>query len=145
MIGTREDAALALSDFRMHRTGNVLSFYGSNRAVYLINGIVYKINNGEVDDDVNAIEYRNVNSIELDKGYKFPETSLYTVNGESVIAMEYIDGTAVAECYCTADEECDEQCAPDDIVSYFESLGLECGGYNAIINDEATWIIDAGC
>lgn len=141
MIGNETDAAYALNMFDAGDDSELLSMDGSTRVTYLIGGIVYKV---EIDTDYNnAMEFENMTSIALPMGVYFPDVSLYTINGRDVIAMEYISGQRVAECYCTDMEECESDCAPRDIVALMEDMNLDPCGYNVIINGNGAYIIDA--
>lgn len=141
MIGNTDDAAYALRMYRENDISDLLSCDGSTRMVYLINGVVYKVN---TYDGTNEDEYDNISSLILPEGYRFPITSLYRVLGEDIIAMEYISGQCVCECYCTQDEECAPDCAPRDVVATMEDLNLDIGGFNVIVDDNGIYyIVDA--
>jgi len=142
MIGNETDAAYALNMFDAGDDSELLSMDGSTRTVYLIGGIVYKVESGDLIN-ANRFEFENMLSIPLPVGVYFPDVSLYTINGRDVIAMEYISGQRVAECYCTDMEECESDCAPRDIVALMEDMNLDPCGYNVIINGNGAYIIDA--
>lgn len=143
MIGNTDDATRALLDYRDYNNRFLLSNEGSTRMVYLINGVVYKIESYE--DGVNLSEFETVNSVELQEGFAFPETALYSVLGENIIAMEYVEGMPLARCYCAdTGDVCAADCLDTETADYLDSLGLDSSGFNTIVADQTYYIIDAG-
>lgn len=140
MTGTEENARLALA-----RALPVLSYQGSTRIVYLCDNVVYKVETNLEDDGINAYEYDRMTTIVPNEGVFFPDVSLYTFDGTDVIAMEYIEGQAMAECYCIEGvEECTETCMPDYVWQLVNGTLDDTGGYNTIVNERGIYIIDMG-
>src|SRR5690349_10007808 len=109
MIGNLADATTALSRFMVGDWTDILSANGTTRIVYIINGVVYKC---EGESGVNQTEFEVMSTMSLPCGFAFPAVNLFQIGDVDVIAMEYVDGIAVAECFCLDFEECDETCAP---------------------------------
>lgn len=142
MTGNSADAKQALRDFLSGEDSRVLSFDGSTRVVYLIDGIVYKIEIEEFDSP-NETEIKNIRETVLPDGVFYPSTDIYYFGNTSVIAMDYIEGTAVAECFCVEPEVCDDSCMPNDVWEKVNGILGDTGGFNVILNNEGIWIIDA--
>lgn len=139
MIGNAADAALTLTDPEEF----LLSDDGGTRKVYLINGIVYKVERSGINYSCNVTENMNINGgMTLPEGFKFPKASLYTIDGVPVLAMEYIAGIAKAACYCFEDEEHDASCMRRKDEEILRNL-IDVGGFNVIYNDEGAFVIDA--
>lgn len=144
MVGTFEDASLALTESRAREHAHLLSMDGSTRTVYLINGVVYKVEHyGVVRENRNEFETITRERDNLPEGVFYPEVSLFAVGNTEIIAMSYIQGQAVAECYCTPDEECDDSCMPAHVWEQVNGVLDDTGGFNVILNTEGIWIIDA--
>src|SRR6476646_7676406 len=99
MIGNPADAALAC----MHPTDNFLGS-GCTRVAYLINGVVYKVDTSQCS--FNREEYAMAESFRMRAPYPFvvPQMSLHnvysdnTLQMETVMAAEYIDGIETGAC-----------------------------------------------
>ena len=116
---------------------------GSTRMVYLINGVIYKV---EGFEGTNEAEYDKIlNTREsLPAGVFYPETSLFTIDGENIIAMEYIEGTAIYDCYCVdMGDECDSVCMTDSEKFFLVCLIDDPSGMNIIRNIHGYYIVDA--
>ena len=140
MVGNIDDAALAARDIAGYRLG-----IGAYRKTYLINGVVYKVTyDGDGrGDNANLSEWSNY----TDTGVpfvRFPETTLWPVGGMPVIAMTYVDGLLMGECYCTPDEECQDSCLSDDERDMIEKVTGVCDlGYgNVIVTPGVYWVVD---
>lgn len=137
MIGTIEDAKRALS-----LPGRMSEYYldaGSSRMAYLINGIVYKT---EYYHGENRMEHYNLSrNIDLPEGVHYPKCSLFTIDDNEVIAMEYIEGQAIASCYCT-DEPHTDYCMTAEEYAILSRLFSDTSGLNVIRRDGQYWIID---
>lgn len=144
MIGNREDALAALDG-----DARVYSRMGSTRIVYLIYGVIYKIDNGDLGFSDNLAEYENILAYKdnLPEGVYFPDTALYEFGSERVIAMEYIQGQIMADCNCLAGiEECTDSCMPHSIKAKVKGIIDDTGGENVIVKDNGDiYIIDVGC
>lgn len=143
MTGTMTDAAYAAT-----LPGACFLGEGSFRVAYLINGIVYKVTwDGDgCGDNANLSEWEHYHKVvaSLPVGVKVPATTLYPVGGMPVIAMEHVKGLTMGECYCTPDEECDDDCLPTEIVDSLYRAGLSDCGYGNVIRDErgTYWVVD---
>lgn len=145
MIGNREDAAAALEAFQWQECGDVLSFEGSSRIVYLINGVVYKVEFGHDGEGCNRNEYGAMSAgNNLPENVFYPAVSLYDIEGTDVIAMEYIEGQAIASCWCDigAEPHLDSCMSPEEYALIGPYLD-DTGGMNVIRNDKGYWIVDA--
>lgn len=138
MIGNRENAALALT-----RPKNLLLDEGTTRTAFLIDGVVYK-----VDDDHGANELEIANYYKwrdrLPQGISFPEMQLYRVNGRYVIAAEYVDGEDTGDCVdeacglpCTCESPCLSAATLDTIAWW-----TDCAWGNAKWYDGVLYLID---
>lgn len=140
MIGNEGHARAALA-----RDLPVLSYAGSSRTVYLMDNVVYKVENNLEDKGTNAYEFERMTTIKPSTGVFFPAVSLYTIDGTDVIAMEYINGQSVSECYCIEGiEVCEADCMPDSVWQLVNGTLDDLGGFNTIVNDSGIYIIDMG-
>lgn len=130
MIGSQTEAAAALAG-----TLPLYSDLGSTRLVYRHGSVVYKVNDGDWGYDSNVAEYENAKAMSgLPDGVYIPEVALYNVNGKNVIAMEYVEGTAVAECYCyDIGDPCDDTCMSTDVYLKIKDFLDDTAGFNTII------------
>lgn len=148
MVGNITDAFAALQDSRSY--GDAFIDAGSSREVYLINGVIYKI------DIVGGIQY-SFNKHEVDKANRLrsvvnddfvvPEYTLYDCDGTYVVACEYITGTLSGECtdrYFGGCTHTDDSCMSDEMTDYLDSLGYDISYGNVIINNGKYYLIDCG-
>lgn len=146
MIGNMTDAAAALAS-ALGPCTNLYSDYGSARQVFLINGIIYKI---EKECGANAAEWDRYNRIDpasLPAHIRIPEMSRYIVGDEIVIAAEFIDGEAVGECFCefidaavcTCEDVISDRLS-EDIKYHCDIVDLSVG--NIIASHGAYYVID---
>lgn len=143
MIGNAADAREALTDHQADICDNLFSREGSTRTVYLINDVLYKV---EDIAGINAEEYDvilNTRDI-LPDNIRFPQTSLFDIDGNAVIACERISGQVKYACACEySGDICDIVCftaVEYDIVCDFLN---DPSGMNVIISDNVYYIIDA--
>lgn len=140
MIGNETDARLAVE-----RALPLLTHLGSTRTVYLQGNVVYKVESTFEDIGINAMEYRRMTTEPTNTGVFFPDVSLFDIDGTQVIAMEYIHGQAMAECYCMEGvEECLPDCMPDSVWQLVNGTLDDTGGFNVIVNERGIFIIDMG-
>lgn len=133
MTGNADHAALALAGDLP-----ILSDMGSTRMVYLYDNVVYKVNTGVWNYDANLEEFNIAQEISnvrtLPEGVYIPAVTLYSIEGHNVLAMEYIEGTAVAECYCAmANDVCTDTCMSDDVWQKVNGYLDDTSGFNTII------------
>lgn len=142
MIGTYEEAEMAL-DGGLPWLDN-----GTSRVAYLSNGVVYKVNINDAWDD-NMVEWNHYTLLKrqyMDPEVALPETYLHQINGKSVIAMEYITGTGVSECWCISDKEPHaENCMSPEIRRLVTKYIDDIGGMNVIVSENRYYIIDLAC
>jgi|SRR5690606_1543326 len=143
MIGTYADAALALSMHLDNDSSMLLSADGTTRMVYLIGGVVYKV--GSDFDNRNEFENITANADNLPEGVCFPKVDLFEVAGNDIIAMEYIEGQAMSECFCEYYKEPHTNtCMPPWILDLVSNIIDDTGGDNVILTDNGDiYIIDA--
>lgn len=105
-IGTRRDAALAaaITYDQYNKThvnlpeGWSVVGTGCSRVAFLsTSGVLYKIGYSKWEDDQAGMETRNqrTHAKMLPQGWRFPTTSVFTVNDRKVIAMQFISGGPV--------------------------------------------------
>ena len=139
MIGNAADAALAATLPAEY----LLSDEGTSRIVFLINGVVYKVNRDRFLD--NEDEFNNANSLRelfLTFNVYIPDMTMWG----DVLAMEYIEGELTGECGAMVlDLECDcpDMCIPAPTVAYLVQFGWRdtCYG-NAMWVDGSLYLID---
>ena len=138
MIGNQTDAALAADRLATFR----FSDEGSSREVYLINGVIYKINRNFYMD--NQSEFLRASTVfnNLPEGYAIPEVALYG----DVLAMEYIEGTLMGDCIDTVlGMECStpNECIDANDSEILNLMGWDDQSYgNAIRRDGIIYLID---
>jgi hypothetical protein len=144
MIGSLDQAMAALEAFRMRDHTHVYSFDGSTRMVYRFDNVIYKVNLDAWNTDWNRIEWDRIANVDVDlpENVRYPEANLFEVNDTAVIAMEFIDGQPISECYCLSNiEECEDDCMTDDEVNLLVPLMSDPGGFNTIRCDDGTYVI----
>lgn len=152
MTGNLTDARAALDAFRNNTRENLFSRDGSTRMVFLINGVIYKVNlfqdhieNANFDEFVAAkMLVRN-----LPDNVRIPEMELFDINGNTVLAMEFVTGNATGECsdrfFSTGCED-DGLCMPDRLIANLNKLGWNDSTWgNAILSDGIYFLIDVAC
>lgn len=144
MVGNFRDASIALYDFVIGDYSHILSREGSTRIVYLINGVVYKIDRGGYAN-VNECEYEAIRMPKvLPDNVFYPEVSLYRVSDIDVLAMEYIRGQAIYQCIDRdTGDTCDPMCMTDKELDLLVDLIDDPSGMNVIRTDNGYYIIDA--
>lgn len=144
MTGNATDAARALMFHECRSWAHAFSRDGSTRTVFLINGVIYKVEDYGFQG-INAIEYdnmRNMSSV-LPAGVFFPAASLFTIGDVDVIAMEYIRGQAIYQCACDfSGDKCDPCCMTDEERDILVPIMDDPSGFNAIRTDTGVYIID---
>lgn len=142
MIGNLTHAALALDSYRASDYTYLLSDDGTDRVVYLIDNVVYKVDT--TGEGVNLSEIERMASITLPDYVYFPTAALWTVDGEHILAMEYVPGIHVAACLCIEDEEIhDSSCMDARLKDILMALEIDIWGMNVIFNHSGYWIVDA--
>lgn len=136
---TAADAALAAT----RPAEFLLSDDGTSREVYLINGVVYKVNRGAFLD--NEDEFHNINAMREVFAANNAFLPCVAMFGD-VLAMEHIEGELTGECFAgDAGLPCDcpTMCLPAPVVANLVSFGWRDPAYgNAIYCDGALYIID---
>lgn len=141
MVGNAQDAKRAL-------TGELTYLgEGCTRVVYISDDktVVYKVERHdlEIDHTSNADEIEAITSLtgKLETGYALPKARLFA-NG--VLAMEYIDGDYLGECYCVGGEE-HYACLTSEQESYLSTFGLDALTWgNTCRRDGVIYLIDLG-
>lgn len=144
MVGSEADARAALR-------GNAEWIgSGERREVYLIEDIVYKVERSL------SVKHNRVNQKEFDKANAvretapfnivIPEITLYAVDGETVLAMPFIDGEEMQGCPELDGVACHDSCArclPADIYAVIEKLDFDGPSTgNTIRKDGKYYLID---
>jgi hypothetical protein len=120
---------------------------GNFRVVMRQGPTVYKVEYDEgIDLCSNQTEVDNLDrlrAISMHPRIKLPDAYLYVTEGVPVVAMEYIDGTLMGDCFCLPREGHDpDACLPDDIVKYLVSLGIDTSYGNVIKSGKDYYLID---
>lgn len=147
MLGNKVNAKRALDDYNMTDgiTFNEDVFFsdeGCSRAVYKIDGIIYKVD--RYDGYSNKAEWTNYLKLTkktLPAGFFLPKTRLIDVDGEPVIAMEYIEGQAMSRCYCWDSERHTESCMPEDVHNVVSNYIGDTGGDNVIRTENGDYYL----
>lgn len=145
MTGNATDAARALMLHDCRSWAHAFSRDGSTRTVFLINGVIYKVEDYGYAG-VNASEYDVMLNMRtaLPAGVFFPEVSLFTIGDVDVIAMDYIRGQAIYQCVCDfTGDICDPCCMTDSERDILVPIMDDPSGFNAIRTDSGVYIIDA--
>lgn len=145
MIGTEELALEALN-------GNLPYFReGTDRKAYEVNGVVYKVdmvigaNRLEV---FNMLRLRNISTPDF---IRIPRFTPYRFGDSIVVAMEFVEGEQVFECYdvingvpCTCAND-GIHVVPDHVKEWFNNHDIfDCGAGNIVYSDGVYTLIDAG-
>jgi hypothetical protein len=149
VVGSQTDADLAIAahwSIEGRTPGVLFCGEGYYRTAYLVNGVVYKVENDPHLDPSNLQEWDNYRSLPdpMPAGFAVPKMHLYWVdyNGYTypVIASEFIDGTPMGQ---IAGEIYDRY---NDSLSWWARLsGLcDCWEYNVIVRDNLLYLIDLG-
>lgn len=140
MVGNIEDAALALTRPRPYFFDE-----GSERACYLINGVIYKVNRhggyGNTEE-LDSYDYliRQVFPLNITIAQLTP----YYIGSDTVVAAEYVQGQNVGECYDVmlglpcADPS---TCLDDWTASAIRSLGINDLCYGNVIRRGEQYVI----
>lgn len=119
---------------------------GYYRNVYLSGDYVYKVTDNMEDGDINLDELETIKSIDqstLPDNIRIPACRLFSFNGKTVMAMEYIKGEAMAECYCAPSEPHLSSCLPGNVYEAILKTGLyDLSLGNVIRKDNVYYIVD---
>lgn len=146
MTGNLTDATAALTSFRRGTMENAFSFDGSSRMVFLINGVIYKVNRDA--EDFNTEEFTMGNRLRplLPENVAIPEMSLFDIGGEPVLAMEFISGIDTGECsarFFSLECEDDGECMSDRLIANLNKIGWADSTWgNAILSNGTYFLID---
>lgn len=149
MIGHYEEARSALNGGLP-----LLSMHGCTRMVYRSDDIVYKVNAFPREDgDVNGFEHVKAEELRATapEWLVIPQTTLWNVDGENVLAMPFIEGEVTGECESRAfnpDEPCTclYECLPEHIQGVIQDLHFDAVSYGNILRllDGRYCVIDLG-
>ena len=144
MTGNAAHAALAAT----HPDEFLFSDFGCSRIVYLIDGVIYKVQRNPFYRD-NEFEFAAGQALSgnLPEGYAIPEMEMFG----NVLAMAYIDGEPTGECtdiqlgLPCSHAGSNEECIPADILDRINGWDDPAYG-NALIEYETgiTYLIDLG-
>lgn len=147
MIGCYEDACDAVEGFLSYLSDN-----GSARSVFIdFEGkVVYKV---DKEYGVNAHEYKilkALSQVTLPPHIRIPAFNAFDVDGQCVIAMEYIDGVSMGECFCDFAGlkcECDStSILSESVANEIIELGVtDFADGNVILKDGIYYLIDVEC
>src|SRR6185312_13993029 len=124
MPGVIEEA-MKVMKFSRHKVDDGWKYLGcgSYRHAYLSpTGVVYKrMKYGGYDDDMNRNEFKNIQKYKSIKitGWDVPDASLFAVESEDIIAMEFIEGVDDNDCERYAEIQ-DCSCKNEDGRCVFE-------------------------
>lgn len=159
MTGNASNAAEALYLASMRSYGVNLSQgtysghligIGSTRRAYLFNDVVYKVARCPEDDYINELEHSVISGLTVRDPLALPKTSLWSVDGRPVLAMQYIAGFEMGECFCFSELEPDHNqvCLPERILGMLQTLPLsttyDTATGNVIRQDSRYWLVDFG-
>lgn len=147
MIGNENDAATALNDYANGYDGFLFSRDGSSRVVYLIDGVIYKVNIESYDANEEEYTKASIMRDRLPANVRIPELTLYRINGQSVLAAEKVTGISSGECWdiflgmeCTCQPD---ECLDPILIEELDSLGWDDPSYgNAIIDNGIIYLVD---
>lgn len=142
MIGNAVDAALAETcpeEF-------LYSDDGSSRLVYLINGVIYKVDRRNYrDNEAEFLAYKNMTG-KLPTGISLPKMSLFQIGDREIIAAEFIRGIETGDCYdkyLGLECLCGDECIDVGLLDALESIGWRDPTYgNAILSDGTLYLVD---
>jgi hypothetical protein len=145
MIGNVDDARQALTDPYL----SPFSDEGCARVVYLIDNVIYKVDLADGGNDSEWANYQAFSGVEMPEFIAIPEMSRYEINGETVIAAEYIKGMPTGECW---DRQLDftclhtsEPCLSDRMESEIRRFIGDLAWGNVIVSDGRYYIVDLEC
>lgn len=144
MIGNETDARIALTDDYLAP----YSVEGTARDIYLINGVIYKVEKADGANDAEWSHYQNMREIPLSPYIRIPEMSRYRINDEIVIAAEFVNGVETGECFATwAGMTCDcpEPCLSPAIDSEIRRYVEDLAWGNVIVSDGCYYLVDLEC
>lgn len=147
MLGNKTNAKRARDDYAKSDDLNFddelfFSDDGCSRAVYKIDGIIYKVD--RYDGYSNKAEWNNYQRLTkktLPPGFFLPKTRLIDVDGDQIIAMEYIEGLPMARCYCWESERHTENCMPEDVHDIVSNYIGDTGGNNVIRTENGEYYL----
>lgn len=144
MVGTLEDAARALA-------GEGLWIgEGSFRKCVMVNDVVYKLETPYYRSACpNREEFETLTLLaakDMPPQIRFPDFSLYEIDGRAIIAMEFVEGIRMTECYCCSDDyepDHDDICLGWDIHQLIhDAVGITDLSYGNVIRDHyGTYVI----
>lgn len=139
MVGNAADAALAMAHAISGDTTYLYSADGSTREAYLINEVIYKVENGEVPG-VNSNEVYRASLFSDVPGARVPGMTLYG----DVLACEFVTGKSVGECPVEYGMLCDDhsECIPNGLADMLNVIGYDTAYGNIILSDGIYWLVD---
>lgn len=145
MIGNLSEATLAYE-----HALPILSNEGTGRTVYRVYDVVYKVDKEQGSNAAELTNYNRLCSLPLPAHIGIPMVEAYDIGDEIVIAMEYIDGERIGECFAEQaglDCDCDSEHLPAEIEGTLRSVGM--GGDlhegNIIYSNGIYYLIDLEC
>lgn len=149
MIGNENDARTAFRSWADSTFEHLFSDNGSSRYVFLIDGVIYKVNRyADGRWDANEDEYRNGEKMRgmMPAGVFIPAMDIYDIDGNIVLAMEFVSGLSTGECsgaWSGLGCECDGLCISDKLMDELCGLGWDdpCWG-NAIRVGADIYLVD---
>lgn len=140
MIGNRSDAEVALAGM-----GKYIGS-GSARNAYLVNDVVYKIDGQRGANRTEIETLMRLSNVTFPENIALPLWQAFFVDGEYVVAMEYIQGNAFDMCYCELAGvpcECTADDLPENVLRFFTDLDIfDLGAGNVIERDGICYLID---
>ena len=136
MIGNMEDAMRAVED---NLSGRNYIGAGMSRNVYVYDNVVYKVG----CSNTNIMEHDNLNHFrDIADDVVIPYSTLYRVGSSLVLAMPYISGQLLCECYCCV--SCTDNntghltAEQNDIIMQYI---YDTGGDNVVLTDTGDLVI----
>lgn len=124
--------------------------FGTARRVYLINGVIYKVDDECGANNAEMTNYLRIRDTAFIPSYiAIPEITEYEVNDEIVLAMEYVDGEFIGECFSEFTGgicDCGTPHLSPEVSETIRALDItDLHDGNVIVSDGIYHIIDLEC
>lgn len=143
MIGNETDAATALHG------GGIYVGEGHTRIVYRVGDVAYKVNVVSWDYNIEEYDCGEAYRAATPANIVIPDMTLYHIGDRTVLAMPYIDGVPVSECFSRYNIECADSthasCLDDKMAQTLTRFNFDATSYgNVILKDGIYYMVDLG-